>query len=105
MFNFFRIGYTQIESFNSSTQQLFRESLESLFERDYVQADKILSRLESFLVLENDLITLLLNKKIDPNLLSIYRLVLDNTRTIVEYSKEIAEVALNRTVEAVSVKP
>jgi phosphate uptake regulator len=97
--------YTQIDSFNSSTQQLFKESLDSLFKRDYGQADRILSRLDSFFMLENDLITLLLNKKIDPNLLSIYRLVLDNTRTIVEYSKEIAEVALNRTVEEVSVKP
>ena len=96
--------YAQIGSFNSSTQQLFKGSLDSLFKRDYVQADRILSRLDSFLMLENDLITLLLNKKIDPNLLAIYRLVLDNTRTIVEYSKEIAEVALNRTVEKVSVK-
>ena len=96
--------YMQIDSFNSSTQQLFEESLDSLFKRDYVKADRILSRLDSFFVLENDLITLLLNKKIHPNLLSIYRLVLDNTRTIVEYSKEIAEVALNRTVEEVSVK-
>jgi phosphate uptake regulator len=96
---------TQIGSFNSSTEQLFKESLESLFNRDYVQADRILSRIESFLLLENDLITLLLNKKIDPNLLSIYRLVLDNTRKIVEYSKEIAEVTLNRTVEEVSGRP
>jgi phosphate uptake regulator len=96
--------YMQIDSFNSSTQQLFEESLDSLFKRDYLQADRILSRLDSFFVLENDLITLLLNEKIHPNLLSIYRLVLDNTRIIVEYSKEIAEVALNRTVEEVSVK-
>jgi phosphate uptake regulator len=96
--------YNQIASFNSSTEQLFKESLESLFNRDYVHADRILSRIESFLILENDLITLLLSKKIDPNLLSIYRLVLDNTRKIVEYSKEIAEVTLNRTVEEVSVR-
>jgi phosphate uptake regulator len=96
--------YNQIVSFNSLTQKLFKESLESLFNRDYLQADRILSRLESFLVLENDLTTLMLNKKIDPNLLSIYRLVLDNTRKIVEYSKEIAEVTLNRTVEEVSVR-
>jgi phosphate uptake regulator len=96
--------YNQIDSFNSLTQQLFKESLDSLFTRDYVKADTILSRLESFLMLENDLITLLLNKKIDPNLLSIYRLVLDNTRKIVEYSKEIAEVTLNRTVEDISVQ-
>ena len=96
-------AYKQIDDFNSLTQQLFRESLESLFKRDYEQADRIIARLESFLVLENDLITLLLNKKIDPNLLSIYRLVLDNTRRIVEYSREIAEVTLNRTVEEISV--
>ncbi|TRO50154.1 phosphate uptake regulator PhoU, partial [Candidatus Bathyarchaeota archaeon] len=96
--------YSQIDSFNSSTQQLFKESLDSLFKKDYTQADRILSRLESFFVLENDLITLLLMKKMDPNILSIYRLVLDNTRIIVEYSKEIAEVALNRTVEDVSAK-
>jgi phosphate uptake regulator len=96
--------YNQIDSFNSSTEHLFKESLESLFNRDYAQADRILSRIESFLMLENDLITLFLNKKIDPNLLSICRLVLDNTRKIVEYSKEIAEVTLNRTVEEVSVR-
>jgi phosphate uptake regulator len=95
--------FDQIDSFNSSTQQLFKESLESLFNRNYVKADRILSRLESFFMLENDLITLLFNKKIDPNLLSIIRLVLDNTRKIVEYSEDIAEVTLNRTVEEVGV--
>ena len=94
--------YSQINAFNASSLQLFNESVESLFNRDYEQADRIISRLESFFVLENDLITLLLNKKIDPNLLAIYRLVLDNTRRIVEYSREIAEVTLNRTVEEIS---
>ncbi len=97
--------YNQIDSFNSLTQQLFKESLESLFKREYAQAEKILSRLESFLGLENDLLTLLFNKNINPNLLTIYRLVLDNTRKIVEYSKEIAEVTLNRTVEKISLQP
>jgi phosphate uptake regulator len=95
-------AYSQIENFSSLAEQLFKESLESLFNRDYEQADRIISRTESFLVLENDLITLMLNKKMDPNLLSIYRLVLDNSRRIVEYSREIAEVTLNRTVEETS---
>jgi phosphate uptake regulator len=92
-------AYSQIENFSSLAEQLFKESLEALFNRNYEQADRIIPRTESFLVLENDLITLMLNKKMDPNLLSIYRLVLDNSRRIVEYSREIAEVALNRTVE------
>ncbi len=103
--NFDQEVYNQIDSFNSLTQQLFKESLESLFKREYTQAEKILSRLESFLGLENDLVTLLFNKNINPNLLTIYRLVLDNTRKIVEYSKEIAEVTLNRTVEKISLQP
>jgi len=95
-------AYSQIKAFSSLVEQFFEESLESLFNRDYEQADRIISRAESFLVLENDLITLMLNKKMDPNLLSIYRLVLDNSRRIVEYSREIAEVTLNRTVEETS---
>jgi len=103
--NFDQEVYNQIDSFNSLTQQLFKESLESLFKREYAQAEKILSRLESFLGLENDLLTLLFNKNINPNLLTIYRLVLDNTRKIVEYSKEIAEVTLNKTVEKISLQP
>jgi len=95
-------AYSQIEDFSSLAEKLFEESLESLFNREYEQADRIISRTDSFLVLENDLITLMLNKKMDPNLLSIYRLVLDNSRRIVEYSREIAEVTLNRTVEEIS---
>lgn len=95
-------AYAQIEDFSSLAEQLFEESLESLSKRDYEQADRIISRIESFLLLENDLLTLMFNKKMDPNLLSIYRLVLDNARRIVEYSREIAEVTLNRTVEEIS---
>lgn len=92
-------AYSQIKDFSSLAEQLFEDGLNSLFNRNYEQADRIISRIESFLVLENDLITLMLNKKMDPNLLSIYRLVLDNSRRLVEYSREIAEVTLNRTVE------
>lgn len=95
-------AYSQIKDFSSLAEQLFEDSLKSLFNRNYEQADRIISRIGSVLVLENDLITLMFNKKMDPNLLSIYRLVLDNSRRIVEYSREIAEVTLNRTVEETS---
>jgi phosphate uptake regulator len=93
---------SQIEDFSSLAEQLFEDSLKSLFSRDYEHADRMISRIESILMLENDLLTLMFTKKMDPNLLSIYRLVLDNSRRIVEYSREIAEVTLNRTVEEIS---
>jgi phosphate uptake regulator len=94
--------YSQIETFSSLAEQLLEESVESLFNRDYEQADRIIPRIESLLMFENDLITLMLNKKMDPNLLSIHRLILDNSRRIVEYSRDIAEVTQNRTVEEIS---
>jgi phosphate uptake regulator len=97
--------YTQILNFSSLASQLFEETLEAMFKRDFERADETISRLESFITLENDLITLMSSKKLDPNISSIHRLLLDNSRRIVEYSRNIAEVTLNRTVEEISSMP
>ena len=94
--------YIQIFDFNSSAHQLFEESLKAMFKRDYKHADKIISRLESLVTLENNLVTLMSSKKLDPNVSSIYRLILDSSKRIVDYSRNIAEVTLNRTVEEIS---
>ncbi|MEM3055287.1 MAG: phosphate uptake regulator PhoU, partial [Candidatus Bathyarchaeia archaeon] len=91
--------YSQISKFTSSAHQMFEESLKTLFKRDYAQADKIICELESLISLENELLTLLVSKKMDPNLSSILRLILDNARRIVDYSQDIAELTLNLTVE------
>jgi phosphate uptake regulator len=97
--------YTQILNFSSLASQLFEETLGAMFKRDFERADEIISRLGSFITLENDLIILMSSKKLDPNILSIHRLLLDNSRRIVEYSRNIAEVTLNRTIEEISSPP
>jgi hypothetical protein len=51
---------------------------------------------------ERDSINLMLNKKIDPNLAAVLRLVLYNSKKMMEYSRDIAEVTLNRTVDEIS---
>jgi len=94
--------YSQISNFNSSAHQLFEESLKAMFKRDYENADNIISQLDTFITLENDLITLMSNKKLDPNISSILRLILDSSRRILESSRDIAEVTLNRTVEEIT---
>ena len=94
--------YSQILNLNSSAHQLFEESLKSLFKRDYEDADEIMSRLESFAALENDLVAVMSNKKLDPNVSSTFRLILDNSRRIIESSRNIAEVTLNRTIEEIT---
>jgi len=94
--------YSQILKFNSQAHFFFEESLKALFKRDYNRADKLISEIESFAALERDLVTLMSTKKLDPNVSSILRLIIDNSRRIIEYSRDIAEVTLNRTVEEIS---
>jgi len=94
--------YSQILKFNSQAHYFFEESLKALFKRDYSRADKLISKTESFAALESDLITLMSTKKLDPNVSSILRLIIDNSRRIIEYSRDVAEVTLNRTVEEIS---
>ena len=94
--------YSQILKFNSKAQSLFEESLKALFKRDYNRADKLISEIESSAALESDVITLMSTKKLDPNISSILRLIIENSRRIIEYSRDIAEVTMNRTIEEIS---
>jgi len=94
--------YSQILNFNSLAHQIFDDSIRALFKRDYNSADRIISEIDSSAPLENDLIKLMLSKRLDPNVSSILRLILDNSRRIMEYSRNIAEVTLNRTVEEIT---
>src|SRR3989337_1597640 len=91
--------YTQILEFNSLAHKSFEESLKALFQRSYERADKIIAESESFTTFENNLINLMFSKKLDPNVSSILRLILDGSRRVVEYSRNVAEVTLHRTVE------
>ena len=95
-------AYSQILDFNSLAHRLFEDSLSALFKRDYENADRLISKIESSATREDDLIAVISSKKLDPNVLSILSLVLDNSRRTIEYSRNIAEVTLNRTVEEVS---
>jgi hypothetical protein len=77
--------------------------LKALFKRDYQIADEIISRFMSTgLELEKEAVNLMSSKMMDPNVTSVLRLVIDNARKMMEYGRDIAEVALNRTVEEIS---
>jgi phosphate uptake regulator len=91
--------YSQLLSFNSLAHQLFEEATKAMFKRGYRDAEKIISKRESFAPLENELIRLMSSKKLDPNIAAILRLILDSSRRIMDYSKNMAELTLNRTVE------
>jgi hypothetical protein len=88
---------------NSFSHQLFEESLNALFKRDYMMADQIIAEfLSKGVQLEKDAVTSLLTKKLDPNLAYVFMLVLESSRKMMEYSRDIAEVTMNRAVEEIS---
>ena len=91
--------YSQLLKFNSVAHELFDEATRAMFKREYQDAEKIISKRKSYVKLENELITLMSSKKLDPNMAAILRLVFDSSRRIMDYAKNMAELTLNRTVE------
>lgn len=93
--------YSQMLNFNTHAHQLFEESIKAMFKRAYHDAEKIILKRGSFIPLENELIRLMTSKKLDPNIAAILRLMMDNSRRIMDYAQDIAELTLNRTVEEI----
>jgi phosphate uptake regulator len=91
--------YSQLVYFSSQAHQLYNDSIKALFKRDYKDAERLISKREALIPLENELIMLVSSKKLDPNIVSVLRLIFDSSRRIMDYSRSMAELTLNRTVE------
>ncbi len=91
--------YNQLVNFSQQAHQLYDDAIKALFKREYKDAEKLISKRESLTPLENELIMLMSSKKIDPNIASILRLIFDSSRRIMDYSGNMTELTLNRTVE------
>lgn len=91
--------YTQMLNFNALAHQLLEDATKAMFKRDYNDAEALIPKRQSYVTRESDLIRLMSNKKLDPNVSAILRLVLDSSRRILDYGQDIAELTLNRTVE------
>lgn len=91
--------YNQLVDFSSQAQQLYDDAIKALFKRDYKDAERLISKREALTAVDNELIMLMTSKKLDPNIASVLRLIFDSSRRIMDYSKNMAELTLNRTVE------
>ncbi len=91
--------YNQLVYFSSQAHELYDDAIKALFKRDYKDAEKLISKREALIPLENELIMLMSSKKIDPNIASVLRLIFESSRRVMDYSRNMAELTLNRTVE------
>ena len=93
--------HTQLLNFTNKAHELYDDAIKAMFKRDYKDAEKIISKREALTQLENELIMLMSSKKLDPNIASVLRLIFDSSRRIMDYSRNMAELTLNRTVEEI----
>ncbi len=91
--------YNQLVDYSSRSQQLYDDAIKALFKREYKEAEKLISKRDSYIPFENELVMLMSSKKLDPNIASVLRLIFDSSRRIMDYSRNMAELTLNRTVE------
>jgi len=91
--------YNKILTLSSYGNQLFEDTMISFFKRDYQAADAIISRSEKIADMEREIFKMILDTEMDAKDASSLRLIIDSSRRMIEYSKDIAEVTLNRTVE------
>jgi phosphate uptake regulator len=91
--------YNQLIDFSTKAHELYDDAIKALFKRDYKDAEKLILKREALRALDNELIMLMSSKKMDPNIASVLRLIFDGSRRIMDYSKNMAELTLNRTVE------
>jgi phosphate uptake regulator len=86
--------YNQLVYFSSQAHQMYDDAIRALFKREYKDAEKLISKREVLVPLENELIMLISSKKLDPNIASVLRLIFDSSRRIMDYSRSMAEFAL-----------
>jgi phosphate uptake regulator len=95
--------YDSVLNFNSFANQLLQDALKALFKRDYQLADKTITQFTLIgLKHEKDVVNLIFSKKMDPNIAAVLWLLIDNSRKMMEYSRDIAHITLHRTIEQTS---
>jgi hypothetical protein len=82
--------------------QCLGDSVEALLRRDYQLADKTVDDAENIRTLEDDVITAMEKDRADD--LGNIKLALEDIRRTAEYASDIAEVAMNDTIDEVTEK-
>jgi phosphate uptake regulator len=98
--------FRKIEKMSEISLTALNDAVEAFLRRDYTLADKTVDRAKSLRVLENDIIVLLEKeeekKTIHDPLTNInIRLILEDIRRTAEHSSDIAEAAMNQTIDEI----
>jgi phosphate uptake regulator len=92
----------KIEKMSYLALTVFGNSVEALLRRDYQLADKTVDTAENIRALEDEALTTLEKETNSVHDQANIRLALENIRRTAEYASDIAEVAINETIDGVT---
>ncbi|MEM3712876.1 MAG: phosphate uptake regulator PhoU, partial [Thermoproteota archaeon] len=79
---------------------IFNDAVKSLYERNYLLADSVISKAKIASPLESEL-TRLISRKLKATQISSLRMIIESIRRTIEYASDIAEVVLNLNVNKI----
>jgi phosphate uptake regulator len=90
------------ELFEMSTfaQNVFEDTIKSLFKKDYALADQVISKAKTIAILENRAIKEIQSKTKWADISKI-RMIIESIRRIAEYASDIAEIVLNLNINQI----
>ena len=89
----------EVRTISESALKVFEDAVESLFDRDYAAADRVLERAEETRRMEAGAIQKII-KNASPEDVPALRLIIESILRTAEYGSDIAEIVLNMTIQS-----
>ena len=93
----------ELNKVSESALKVFEDSMEALFDEEYLEADKVIDHAEETRNLEGAIIQLI-TKRSEPKEAPALRLIVDSILRTAEYGSDIAETVLNMNVKDVVIE-
>jgi len=92
--------FEKISQMNSFARSVFDDSIKSLYKKDYLLADDVVTKAKTIVSIENEAIKVIA-KKLEAIELSSVRMIMESIRRTAEYASDIAEIVLNLNVNQI----
>jgi phosphate uptake regulator len=89
----------KIAEMDSFARSVFDDATKSLYKKDYVLADSVVSKAKTIVSMENETIKVLAKSGVSG--ISSIRMIMESIRRTAEYASDIAEIVLNLNVDQI----
>jgi phosphate uptake regulator len=92
--------FQKLSEMSVFARSVFDDSIKSLYKKDYLLADSMVTKAKTIVALENEAMRVIA-KKVEASDVSSVRMIMESIRRTAEYASDIAEIVLNLNVNQV----